>query len=269
MNEAAKLFDLTGKVAIVTGGGSGLGRVFAEALAEFGADVSIVDVDEGGARETATIIENLGRKALVIRGDVANFDDVRHMAERTFEQLGRIDILVNNAGISCRPAKVADLPVEEWDRVMEVNLKGAFLCTKVVLPYLVKQKKGSIINIASILGLRSVFQVSELMPIPPYNVSKAGLIALTKETAVEYAREGIRVNCIAPGWHRGTKLTARWKGEWGEEELKEYETMIKAITPLGRRGELGELKGLVVFLASEASRFITGQVIPSDGGIIT
>jgi len=263
-----KIFELEGKVAIVTGGGSGLGRVFCEALAEFGANISIVDINEKGAKETAELVENFKKEALVIKADVSNPEDVKRAIDETLRKFGRIDILINNAGINAQPAPIAEIPIEDWDRVLAVNLKGVFLCTRAVLPVMVKQKKGNIINIASILGIRALFELSEIMPMVHYSVSKAGVIILTKQTAIEYAKDGIRANCIAPGWFRGTKLSAHWKEKlWREEQQKKYENTIKRITPLGRRGELEELKGLIIFLASDASSYITGQVIIIDGGI--
>jgi NAD(P)-dependent dehydrogenase (short-subunit alcohol dehydrogenase family) len=190
------------------------------------------------------------------------------MIEVTTAKMGGIDILVNNAGINAKPARVAEIAVEDWDKVLGVDLRGVFLCTKAVLPLMVNQGKGSIINIASVLGTGAFFPMARVMPIAHYSVAKAGVISLTRQTAVEYAADGIRVNCIAPGWHRGTKLSSKWRDTaWREEQRKTYEETIAMITPMGRRGELGELKGLVVYLASDASNFMTGQVLVSDGGI--
>ena len=268
MTEVKNIFDLSGKVAIITGGGSGLGRLFCEALAEFGADISLCDIDEKGAKETSDLLKKFGKRALPIKADVNNPVDVQHMVEETVTKLGRIDILVNNAGINAKPAKIAEIPIEDWDRVLGIDLRGVFLCTRAVLPIMVKQKKGNIINIASVLGIRAFFEVGEIMPIAHYSVAKAGVISLTKETAVEYARYGIRANCIAPGWHRGTRLSSQWREtSWNDEQRKKYEEMIARITPMGRRGEPSELKGLIVYLASDASSFMTGQVLASDGGL--
>jgi len=271
MKEGTNIFDLSGKVALVTGGSSGLGRVFCEALAEFGADVSLTyNVDEKGARETAELIKNLGRQSLVIKANVNNPDVVQHMVDETVAKLGSIDILVNNAGINAKPAKIAEMAIEDWDKVLSIDLRGVFLCTRAVLPVMVKQKRGSIINIASIKGIRAFFELTEILPLAHYSAAKAGVISLTKETAVEYSRDGIRVNCIAPGWHRGTRLSRQWREEaWQEEQRQKYEDAISRITPMGRRGEISELKGLVVYLASDASSFMTGQVLASDGGICT
>jgi NAD(P)-dependent dehydrogenase (short-subunit alcohol dehydrogenase family) len=151
MEQDKETFDLSGNVALVTGGASGLGRYFCESMAEFGANVAIADVDEKGAKETAELVRRFGQQSLAIRADVNNPDEVRHMADETVAKMGRIDILVNNAGINTKPAKIDEIPIEDWDRVLGVNLRGVFLCTRAVLAVMVKQRKGNIINIASIL----------------------------------------------------------------------------------------------------------------------
>jgi len=267
MEQNRGIFNLSERVALITGGASGLGRVFCEALAEFGADIAIVDIDEVEARRTSELIEKLGRRSLAIKADVSQPYDVQHMVDEVTAQLGTIDILVNNAGITARANRIADIPIEDWDRVIAVNLKGVFLCTRAVLPIMIKQKKGCIINIASVYGIRPLFEMTEINPNAHYSAAKAGVISLTKETALEYARDGIRVNCIAPGFHGGTKL-GRWIQAAGEEERrKRFEETIAKATPMGRRGNPIELKGLIVYLASDASSFVTGQVFISDGGI--
>src|SRR4030042_2151247 len=203
------IFDLRGRVALITGGAWGLGRVFCEALAEFGADVAIADIDEAGARQSAGFIEKLGRRSLAIKADVSQPDEVQHMVDETVARLGTIDILVNNAGIMAKATKIADMAIEDWERVIAVDLRGVFICTRAVLPVMVKQKKGNIINIASVYGIRPLFEMAETNPNAHYSAAKAGVISLTKETAIEYAGDGIRVNCIAPGFHGGTRL-----GSW-------------------------------------------------------
>jgi NAD(P)-dependent dehydrogenase (short-subunit alcohol dehydrogenase family) len=265
--QTSGLFDLGGKVALITGGASGLGRVFGEALAEFGSDVVIADIDEAAARETAAFIEKLGRRSLAVKVDVSRPDEVQRMADEAAARLGTIDILVNNAGITARGNRIAEMPVEDWDRVIAVDLKGVFLCTRAVLPVMVKQGKGNIINIASVYGVRPFFEIGQLKPNAPYAAAKAAVISLTKETALEYARDGIRANCIAPGWHRGTRLASLMEAAGAEEWLKRYEETLARTTPMGRKGDLAELKGLVVYLASDASSFVTGQVFISDGGV--
>ena len=261
------IFDLFGRVALVTGGASGLGRVFCEALAEFGADVALADIDEVESRQTVEIINKVGRRSLSVKADVTHPDEVQHMVDETVAQLGAIDILVNNAGITAKGARIADMAIEDWDRVIAVDLRGVFLCTRAVLPLMVRQGRGKIINIASVYGIRPFFEIGQLKPNAPYAAAKAGVISLTKETALEYARDGIRVNCIAPGWHRGTGLGSAMQATGGEERLKRYEETLDRTTPMGRMGDPTELKGLVVYLASDASSFVTGQVFISDGGI--
>lgn len=267
MKAKLDMFSLLGKVALVTGGGGGLGRVFCETLAQWGADVAIMDVDVGGAEETAQLVRGSDRKALVVEGDVNSPEDTVRMAEATVGHFGGIDILVNNAGVSAKPGRVGETTIEDWDRVLGVDLRGVFLCAKACLPIMVSRGAGTIINIASILGMRPFPTIGGEKPNFPYGVAKAGVIRLTKEIAVDYARDGIRANCIAPDWHGGTRLSSRWPEGFAEAgERRRYEEGIVGVTPMGRRGAPSELKGLLVFLASDASSFMTGQVLISDGG---
>lgn len=261
------MFDLHGKVALVTGGGIGLGRSFSEALAEFGADVAVADIDPAMAGETARLVEKRGGRSLAVNADVSKPDDVERMAHQVVEELGAVDILVNNAGITARGRRIHEMPVEDFDRVIAVDLRGVFLCTRAVLPFMLKQGRGTIINIASVYGMRAFFEMGRMKPNAPYISAKAGVIGLTKETAIEYARDGIRANCIAPGWIQGTRLTAALQAPVNEELLKRYDETLQRMTPMGRKGDPTELKGLMVYLASEASCFITGQVFAVDGGI--
>jgi NAD(P)-dependent dehydrogenase (short-subunit alcohol dehydrogenase family) len=261
------IFNLSGRVALVTGGAIGLGRVFCESLAEFGADVAITDIDEVEARQTAGLVERLGGRSLFVKADVSHPDEVQHMVDETVAQLGTINILVNNAGITAKGTRIAEMPIEDWDRVIAVDLRGVFLCTRAVLPVMLKEGKGNIINIASVYGIRHFFEIGQGSLAAPYAAAKAGVISLTKETALQYAGDGIRVNCIAPGWHRGTRLGSWIRAAGQEELLRRYEETIVRTTPLGRFGVPAELKGLVIYLASDASSFVTGQVFISDGGI--
>ena len=277
------MFTVGGKVALVTGGGGGLGRVFCETLAEYGADVALVDVDAQRAEETAARVRQLGREALAIAGDVGRPDDVTRMAAATVGRFGRIDILVCNAGVSAGGNRVGDTPVEEWDRVMNVNLRGTFLSARACLPVMVAQGLGNIITVASILGVRPFPAIGGERANFPYGVAKAGVIRLTKEIAADYAADGIRANCMAPGWHEGTQLSSRWKCLSGgpatagdqdavpvleqDEARRRYEEGIAELTPMGRKGDPSELRGLLLYLASDASSFMTGQVLISDGGL--
>jgi NAD(P)-dependent dehydrogenase (short-subunit alcohol dehydrogenase family) len=226
-----------------------------------------MDVDADAAEETARIVRGLGRQALALEGDVNSPEDTARMAEATVARFGRIDVLVNNAGVSAKPGRVAETSIEDWDRVMGVDLRGVFLCAKACLPIMVSKGAGNIINIASILGVRPFPTMGGEKPNFPYGVAKAGVIRLTKEIAADYARDGIRANCIAPGWHSGTSLSRRWREDPAEVEgRRRYEEGIASVTPMGRRGLPSELKGLLLYLASDASSFMTGQVLISDGG---
>jgi len=258
------IFDLSGKVALVTGGGSGLGRVFCQALAEFGADVACADINREWAEETVAMMEDFGHRSLAIMADVSKPEEVRSMIEKTAAELGSLDILVNNAGITSKPARIHEMAIEDWDQVMAINLKGVFLCMRAALPVMTKQHGGCIINISSVLGL--VGLDPEIASYCNYSAAKAGVLALTRQAAAEYGRDGIRVNAIAPGWHTGTRLSARWRSQWPPEREQRYYQLITERTPLGRRGEASELKGLIVYLASDASSFVTGQAFAQDGG---
>ena len=261
------MFSLKAKAALVTGGAGGLGRVFCEALAQYGADIAVADIDLEGARETAKRIHSPVQKAFAVQADVSDPDQVQQMVSATVAAFGKIDILINNAGISAKAAKIAEMPLEDWDRVMAVNLKGVFLCTRAVLPVMEKQQKGSIVNIASVKGIRPLLEISQLNPKAHYTVAKAGVISLTKETALEYADAKIRVNCIAPGWYGHTQLDRWLAPSRAAEYRKKQQAIVERITPMGRMGDPGELKGVLIYLASDASNFVTGQVFVVDGGI--
>ena len=261
------MFDLNGRVALITGGATGLGKAFGQALAEFGADIAIADIDEAEARETARLIEKMGRRSIVVRADVTRPEDVQRVVDETVARLGSIDILINNAGVTAKGMRIHEMPLEDFDRVVNVDLRAVFICTKAVLPIMLKQGRGNIINIASSYGLRPFFNICELKPNAPYVTAKSGLIGLTKETAVEYAREGIRANAIVPGWFTGTRLTAAMQGPGYAKFMQHYDEILLRLTPMGRKGDPDELKGLVVYLASDASRFVTGQLFVVDGGI--
>jgi gluconate 5-dehydrogenase len=260
-----QLFNLDGKVALVTGAALGLGRSFAQTLAEAGADVAISDIDEDHLDETEEILKDSGRKVLKILADVSSPGDVSRMVDETASNLGPLNIAVNNAGIITKPVRFHEMPFEEWNKVISVNLTGVFLCMQKEIGVMLKQGTGgSIINISSVLGL--VGLDPHLMPRVNYIASKHGLAGLTKQGAVEYAEQGIRVNAIAPSWFSGTSLSRdRDKVQTGDEKALREERII-ALTPMKRRGQIGELQGLLLFLASDASSYTTGQVFVSDGG---
>jgi NAD(P)-dependent dehydrogenase (short-subunit alcohol dehydrogenase family) len=266
--KASQIFDLCGKITLVTGGQRGLGKAMAEAVAEFGSDVIInypFPEEKAFAEETGGLLNGLGVRTRIIQADVSRVEEVEKMFQEIRDVFGRIDILINNAGITSAAAWVHEMPVSDWDRVINVNLRGPFLCMKYALPLMMNQEQGCIINVASIAAMRA--SSSKFLSISNYSASKAGLLALTRQAAADYASCGIRINAIALGYHGSTSLSSEWKKKWSEEMLKEYAEMAKRQIPLGRRGKESDLKGLVVFLASEASSYITGQTIVQDGGI--
>jgi len=256
------MFDLSGRVALVTAGGRGLGREFCEGVAEFGADVACADIDMERAQETVSLIKRFGIRAIAIEVDVSKPDQVEHMVRQTMAEFSTIDILFNNAGIGNPPVRLHEMPIEAWDRAMDVNLKGMFLCLRAVLPVMLKQKRGSIINTASVAGLMAGAETRSLPNAVPYGASKHAVIALTKHAARAYAQEGIRINAIAPGAHLTWPLAAP------REFMEEMHTQLAKFIPLGRIGEPREIKGLAIFLASDESSYVTGQVFVHDGGFI-
>ena len=242
---------LSGKTAIVTGGAKGIGRGIAEAFAKEGADVAIADIASAEQAQAALdAIRQAGRKALFVRTDVANEQQVRSMVETVLGAFGHIDILVNNAGIFTQ-GLVEDLPVADWDRVLNVNLRGTFLCTHYVLPHLLKQGGGRIINIASQLGYIGGVEVAH------YCASKGGVIAFTKALAREVATRNVLVNGIAPGPIL-TDLLASETEEWKSAKLAEL--------PIGRFGEVHEVAPTAVFLASDDASYYVGQILGPNGG---
>jgi len=244
------LVDLKGKVAIVTGAGHGIGREIALSLARNGAEVVVTDVTDA-IFEVGKQIEALGSKALPIKCDVTDFEQAQDAEEKVTEKYERIDVLVNNAGIYPQKAFL-DMTADDWNKVLRVNLNGAFHCTKAVLPKMVKQRYGKIVNIASIAGAVVGFQ-----NLAHYSASKAAIAGFTKSLALEVAQYGINVNAVAPG-----PIDVRDDPTVNAEM---YAQVAKAI-PIGRMGLPIDIANLVVFLASDESSFITGQCIVSDGG---
>jgi NAD(P)-dependent dehydrogenase (short-subunit alcohol dehydrogenase family) len=258
------LFRLDGKVAVVTGAGFGLGRSFALGLSAFGATVICADKNFGGADETASLAKQSRGAAEAVHVDVADEVSVDAMWKAIAADHPRIDILINNAGINTNTPRTHEYNVADWDRVMAVNLRGVFLTTRKALP-LMLPGPGSIINLSSIMGLRGYGPGFPAMSIS-YSTSKAGIVGFTRQVAAEYAKEKIRVNAIAPGWHGGTALGAERRAATGPEGSKQFEEAIHARIPMGHRGGPDDLVGLVVYLASDASHYVTGQVIAHDGG---
>lgn len=249
-----ELFDLSGKTAIVTGGSRGIGVEMAEALAEAGANLMLCARREEWLNETVEAFRANNYNVAGKVCDVSKAEDVQAVVDETVKTFGKVDILINNAGISWG-AMPEDMPLAQWQKVLDVNLTGCFLMAQAVGKEMLKQKSGSIINIASIAGLTS----SANGPFyAGYVASKAGLIGLTRELAASWGRKGIRVNAIAPGFFHSRLADA---------VIDIYERSIQENNVIPRVGDEGELKGITVFLASDASSYITGQTIAVDGGM--
>jgi len=251
-----ELFDLHGRVAIVTGGGRGLGRQLAEALAETGADLVLCARKAEACEQAAAELSSAhGVRALGLRCDVREPGQVDEVVERTLAELGRIDVLVNNSGTSWG-APAVDVPLDAWEKVIGVNVTGAFLCAQRVGRALIAQGEGgAIVNVASVAAFRGA--PPEALDAVPYNTSKGAVVSMTRDLAVKWARYGIRVNALAPGWFPSDMSRAVL--ERGGDRLAER-------IPLGRFGGPDDLKGAVVFLASRASGFVTGHTLVVDGG---
>jgi len=243
--------ELAGRVALVTGAAQGIGKAISLLLAKQGADIVVSDVNLEKATETAKEIETMGRKAMAVRVDVSKLEDVDQMVDAILKQLGKIDILVNNAGIT-RDKLILRMSEEDWDAVLNVNLKGTFNCTRAVVRHMAKQRYGKIVSIASVTGeMGNAGQVN-------YAASKAGVIGLTKTIAREFAQRGINVNAVAPGYIQ-TPMT-----DVLPEKVKEE---LKRLIPMDRLGQPGDVAEAVLFLVSERSSYITGQVLNVNGGI--
>jgi 3-oxoacyl-[acyl-carrier protein] reductase len=244
--------NLDGKVALITGASRGVGRYLALSMALDGAGLVLIDIDFEHLKEVAELIRSMGRKVLALKADVGKWDEVRRAVEEAVKTFKHIDILVNNAGIEGPFDYVENISEEDWDKVIDVNLKGAFLCTKAVVPYMKRQGYGKIVNVASIAGVEGNARMA------PYCAAKAGMIGLTKSLAEELAPHGIRVNAVAPALIEGTALTDRLP-----QEQREF--LAKKI-PLGRLCKVHEVADLIKFLVSDAADFITGYVYILAGG---
>ena len=251
------IFDLSGKVALITGGGHGIGRAFCEAMAEFGADVAVNDINDELAQETAALLKRFGHKVTPIHADVSKSVEVERMVNETIAEFGAIDVLFNNVGKGSFPVKPHELSVENWESALSVNLTSTFLCMRMVLPIMLKQKRGSIINTSSVAGMVAGFAGGAV----DYGAAKAGIIGLTKHAAVAYAKDGIRINAIAPGGHQTYPVGVP------AEAWDQLNKMFIQFIPMGRIAEPREIIGLAVYLASDASSYVTGQVFIPDGGL--
>jgi gluconate 5-dehydrogenase len=249
-----ELFDLAGKAAIVTGGSTGIGLQMATALAEMGCDVMLCARDGARCEAAAADVSALGVRALGMACDVRSEEAVAAMVERTHRELGRVDIVVNNAG-TVWVGWPEETPLAGWQKVIDVNLTGVFLVSRAAGPIMIEQGGGRIINIASVAGLKGA--PPEIMNAVAYQASKGGVISFTRDLACKWARHGINVNAIAPGWFP-TEMT--------ESLLAAHaETLVEHV-PLRRLGGENDLKGAVVYLASAASAYVTGHTLVVDGG---
>jgi len=246
------MYDFEEKVAVVTGGGRGIGKSIVLALARQGCNVVITDIDIKTAEKTTQEAEKLGVRALAVKADISVSKEVDGFVDETMKQFGHIDILVNNAGIT-RDNLLMRMNEDEWDLVLKVNLKGAFLCTRKVIRSMMRQRSGKIINIASVVGIMGNAGQAN------YAASKAGIIGFTKSVAKEVASRNIQVNAIAPGYIE-TEMTAGLP----DEVKNSYLSSI----PANRAGTPEDIAEAVIFLASSASDYITGQVLHVDGGLL-
>jgi gluconate 5-dehydrogenase len=249
------MFDLTGKVALVTGTSRGLGQYLARALAKAGADLVITSRDRSTLKPFQTEIESLGRKALALPLDVRELQSITAMASAATAHYGRIDILVNNAGCNVRKPAL-DVTWDDWNLILETNLRGSFFVSQAIARGMVARKHGRIINIGSVTS------VAGYAGLGPYGASRGGIKQLTMSLADDWGPYGITVNCLAPGWFK----TAQNAVMYDDEEWVEY---LCDRIPLKRPGQPNDLDGAIVFLASDASAYVTGQTLLVDGGIST
>ncbi|MEN6464412.1 MAG: glucose 1-dehydrogenase [Syntrophaceae bacterium] len=251
-NTAAPDFKLTGKVALVTGAGRGIGRDIALALAEYGADVAVCSRTPAELDKVRDAIEKLGRRALAVKADVTRITEIQGLVDKVAGAFGRIDILVNNAGINI-PQFAVDVTEEAWDRIMDINLKGLFFCAQAVGKVMIAQKGGKIINISSQTGTVAIPKRAA------YCASKGGVNQLTKLLALEWAEHGINVNAVAPTFIETPFTEPMFRD-------KEFRRFVDENIPLGRVGKPSDVTGAVVYLASSASDLVTGLILLVDGG---
>lgn len=247
---------LEGKVALITGAGSGIGRAIALLFAKEGADIAVNDIDISSAEATAKAVKQIGQRAIAIRANVAKSDDVDAMVDRVVSELGGIHILVNNAGIAPSNVPTLEQSLEEWDRVVAVILRGSYLCARRAGQWMVNHKTGKIINISSVKG------ITGLVAHTSYGSAKAGIINMTRTLAIEWALFNINVNCIAPGYVMTPMLEGGIK-----KGLFTVEDLQKQI-PLGRLAEPDDIAKAALFLASNDANYVTGITLPVDGGFL-
>ena len=255
--------ELQGQVAIITGGGRGIGRATALELGRMGADIVVAELDRENAQRTASEVRALHRRALVVPTDVTSSTDLAAMVEQTRAEFGRIDILVNNAGIY-RAAETLDVTEEHWDAIININAKAVFFATQAVLPMMLAQKRGFIVNLASMAG--KIGSRANL----PYNASKAAVISMTKSLAVAHAGDGIRVNCVCPGFVETDMWTsvAREQSALLNQSPEEFTRRRLRQIPLGRMERPEDVANVIGFLVSPRSDYMTGQALSVDGGLV-
>lgn len=247
--------EMQGKVALVTGGGSGIGRSCVEAFARNGAAVIVSDVDEGGGAESVRLVESAGGRATFVRADVSQPADCEAMIGKAIEHFGRLDYACNNAGIGGEQNMIADTSVDGWQKVIAINLSGVFYCMKYEIPAMLRNGGGAIVNMASILGAVGFANSAA------YVAAKHGVLGLTQNASLEYSAQNVRVNTVGPGFIR-TPLIAEL-----ENDRQAYE-MLVSLHPIGRLGQPEEVAELVVWLCSDRASFVTGAYIPVDGGYL-
>ena len=247
------MFDLTGRVAVITGGYDGIGRGIADGLAEAGSDIVICSRNYKRCAEACTEIEDFGVRAFPIECDISRADQVENLISETIKKMGKLNILVNNAGVSGSEKPILEMSDEDWDDVLDVNLKGSFLCARAAVKEMIKQGGGKIINVSSITAFIAMQNVSA------YCASKGGLVQLTKAMALEFAKYNVQVNALCPGYF----LTPMSRGLYQPEI---WNKIVHRNVPMGRMGKPEELKGTAIYLASSATDFMTGACIVIDGG---
>lgn len=251
---------LLDKVALVTGAGAGIGRAAALKLAEEGAKVVVSDVDVDGGKETVSMIEAKGGEAIFVKADISKADEVKALVEQTVRRFGKLDCACNNAGIEGRIVPLAEQPEENYDRIMAVNAKGTFLCLQAEIIQMLRDGGGAIVNVASVAGLIG------FPGLAPYVASKHAVNGLTKNAALEYGKQGIRVNAVCPGG-----IDTRMLDSLAEQltaGAKTSRDMMDPLHPIGRIGEPEEVADLIVWLCSPRASFVTGAIVPIDGGFV-